>query len=214
MNIAIADDHQLFREGIRYLLRQMKDVSEIFEAHSHSELFTLLGSKKVDILLLDLNMPEMDGIEAFKKITYEFPALKIIILTMYNDIKLMNYLMQLGADSYLVKDTSFGELQEAIETVYKHGLYVHPKLGKALIEGVKLRSPKKLNISATESISTREKEILEMICEGLTAKEIAEKLFISQRTAEGHRERLLQKFAVKNTPSLIVKAIKEKIIEV
>lgn len=214
IKIAIADDHQLFREGIKFLIDQMTNISTICEAGSHQELFDCLATQKVDLILMDLEMPEMEAADALRKINSDFPDIKVIILTMFNDIKMMSYLMELGVNSYLVKDTNSEELQKAIETVYQEDYYIHPHLATALLYGIKSKQRKRPTVRKGEAISEREKEVLEMICQGLTAKEIAEKLFISQRTAEGHRKRLLAKFDVKNTASLIVKAIKMEIVTI
>ena len=214
IKVAITDDHKLFREGIRFLVEQMEGVSMIFETSSGDQLLKKLESEEPDILLLDLDMPGMDGIDVLKEVKSLFPEVKVIILTMYNDPKIMAYLMELGANSYLLKDTSASELEMAIYHVYREGYYFNREVSQAMLSGLKKQEQKKPTLKNNVSLTAREAEVLELICKEHTAKEIAEKLFISPRTAEGHRRSLIEKLGVKNTAGLIVKAIKEGIIEV
>lgn len=214
INVAIIDDHKLFREGIGFLIHQMTNIKLLIEASSYDDFREKNTSNDLDILLLDLDLPGKDGVEILQLFKEQQPELKIIILSMHNDPKMMAYLMELGASSYLLKDCSSEELNTAIEEVFANGYFFNALLAKATISSLKKPSYKKPVIGNYEAISDREKEVLVLICQQYTAKEISEKLFISQRTAEGHRKRLIEKMGVKNTAGLIVKAIKEKIIEV
>ncbi|KYG75935.1 MULTISPECIES: response regulator transcription factor [Roseivirga] len=214
IKIAIADDHKLFREGLRFLMDQMDDLEVVFEASNGKELLEQMENHEPDVLLLDLDMPEVDGLEALKQLRPKFPNLGIIILTMHSDSKMVAYLMELGANSYLLKDTSPEEFRKAISSVIQEGFYFNKMVSQAMLTGLKGQSKKKPTLNDTETLTTREIEVLELICQEYTAKEIAEKLFISHRTVEGHRKNLIEKLGVKNTAGLIVKAIKEGIIEV
>lgn len=214
IKIAIADDHKLFREGLRFLMDQMDDLEVVFEASNGKELLEQMENHEPDVLLLDLDMPEVDGLEALKQLRPRFPSLGIIILTMHSDSKMVAYLMELGANSYLLKDTSPEEFRKAISSVIQEGFYFNKLVSQAMLTGLKGQSKKKPTLNDTETLTTREIEVLELICQEYTAKEIAEKLFISHRTVEGHRKNLIEKLGVKNTAGLIVKAIKEGIIEV
>jgi DNA-binding NarL/FixJ family response regulator len=214
IKIAIADDHKLFREGLRFLMDQMDDLEVVFEASNGKELLEQMENHEPDVLLLDLDMPEVDGLEALKQLRPRFPNLGIIILTMHSDSKMVAYLMELGANSYLLKDTSPEEFRKAISSVIQEGFYFNKMVSQAMLTGLKGQSKKKPTLNDTETLTTREIEVLELICQEYTAKEIAEKLFISHRTVEGHRKNLIEKLGVKNTAGLIVKAIKEGIIEV
>ena len=214
IKVAIADDHKLFREGVRFLLEQMADISLTFEAASGRELIEKLKEQSVDVLLLDLEMDDMDGVEAIKQIRPEYPELGIIILTTYSESKMMAYLMELGANGYLLKDTDPETLQRSIESVYHEGYYFTREVSKAMITGLKSPARKKPALKNNVTLSPREIEVLQLICQEYTAKEIADKLFISPRTAEGHRRHLIEKLGVKNTAGLIVKAIKEGIVEI
>lgn len=214
IQIAIADDHKLFREGLRFLIDQMDNLEVVFEASNGKELLTELKNHNPDILLLDLDMPEVDGLEALKQIRPLYPDLGIIILTMHSDSKMVAYLMELGANSYLLKDTSPDEFNKAITSVMQEGFYFNKMVSQAMLTGLKGQSKKKPSLSHAETLTSREVEVLELICQEFTAKEIAEKLFISHRTVEGHRKNLIEKLGVKNTAGLIVKAIKEGLIEI
>jgi len=214
IKIAIADDHKLFREGLRFLMDQMDDLEVVFEASNGKELLEQMENHEPDVLLLDLDMPEVDGLEALKQLRPKFPNLGIIILTMHSDSKMVAYLMELGANSYLLKDTSPEEFRKAISSVIQEGFYFNKMVSQAMLTGLKGQSKKKPTLNDTETLTTREIEVLELICQEYTAKEIAEKIFISHRTVEGHRKNLIEKLGVKNTAGLIVKAIKEGIIEV
>lgn len=214
INVAITDDHKLFREGIRFLIDQMEGMYMLFETSSGEELLKKLESEEPDVLLLDLDMPNMDGIEVLKEIRPTYLEVKVIILTMYNDPKMMAYLMELGANGYLLKDTDPQTLEQCIESVYREGYYFTPEVSKAMLTGLQGNTRKKPLLKNNVTLSPREVEVLELICQENTAKEIADKLFISPRTAEGHRRSLIEKLGVKNTAGLIVKSIKEGIINV
>lgn len=214
IKVAIADDHKLFREGVRFLIDQMGDIEMVFEAASGRELIQKLEQERIDVLLLDLEMPDMDGVEAIKRIRPEYPELGIIVLTTYNESKMMAYLMELGANAYLLKDCEPETLQRAIESVYHEGYYFTRDVSRAMITGLKSPARKKPLLKNNVTLSAREIEVLQLICQEYTAKEIADKLFISPRTAEGHRRHLIEKLGVKNTAGLIVKAIKEGLVEV
>jgi len=214
IQVAIADDHKLFREGIHFLIDQMEGISLYFEVADGKELITRLKEEIPDVLLLDLDMPVMDGIEVLKEVRSQYQTMGIIVLTMHSDAKMIAYLMELGANGYLMKDTSPEELEQAIQSVKEEGFYFNKTVSQAMLAGLKNHNPKKPVLKNNVTLTSREIEVLELICQEYTAKEIAEKLFISPRTAEGHRRSLIEKLGVKNTAGLIVTAIKEGIIEV
>ncbi|GAB5522464.1 MAG: response regulator transcription factor [Roseivirga sp.] len=211
---AIVDDHKLFREGVHFLIEKMDDVELVFEAGNGNELLTRLQEFDTDVLLLDLDMPNMDGIDALKILRPQYPDLGVIILTTYSDTKMIAYLMELGANGYLLKDTDPETLQKAIESVYREGYFFTRSVSQAMLTGLKGQARKKPTLKNNVSLTAREVEVLELICQEYTAKEIADKLFISPRTAEGHRRKLIEKLGVKNTAGLIVKAIKEGILNI
>lgn len=214
IKVGIADDHKLFREGIRFLLQNMEGVELVLEASNGKELVDMPELSELDVLLLDLDMPEMDGLSTMKMIKPQHPGLGIIILTMHSDLKMISHLMELGANGYLLKDTSPDEFKEAIESVMQNGNYFNQRVSQAILTSLKGNDKKKVALNGNETITQREMEVLELICQEFTAKEIAEKLSISYRTVEGHRNNLIDKFGVKNTAGLIVKAIKEGLVKV
>jgi DNA-binding NarL/FixJ family response regulator len=214
IKVSITEDQNLFREGIRFLLDRMNGVEFYSETPGGAELITQLEQGELpDVLLLDLDMPHPNGIETLKIVRPLYPNLGIIILTIHTDPKMMAYLMELGANGYLFKDCDSETLEQAILNVYQEGFYFTPQLSQAMLKGLKGSYRKKPVLGNTEELSAREVEVLTLICLEFTAKEIADKLFISIRTAEGHRRHLIEKLGVKNTAGLIVKAIKENIVE-
>lgn len=210
INIGIADDHRLFREGIRMIVSEMPGIALCLEATDGEELLDQLATTSVDIVLLDLEMKKINGIETLKKIRGQYPDVKVIILSMHTEPGMINHLMKLGANGYLVKDTQKDELEKAIHEVSNKGTYFNEYVSSSLLMGLKNGNAKP---TLTIQLSVREKEVLSLICAELTTQEIAEKLFISQRTVEGHRKNLCAKLDVKNTAGLVKKAIALKFIE-
>ncbi|MCO6357949.1 response regulator [Roseivirga pacifica] len=214
IKVALADDHKLFREGIRFILGQMEGLEVLFEVSNGAELLETLTEETPDVVLLDLDMPELDGIEVLKSLRPERTDVKIIILSMHSDQKMVAHLMELGANAYLLKDTTHEELEKAIKSVDAEGHYFNEFVSQAMLKGLMSKTKTKPTLKYNVDLTPREIEVLELICQEFTAKEIADKLFISHRTAEGHRKNLIDKLGVKNTAGLVMKAIKEGIISV
>lgn len=210
IRIIIADDHQLFRNGLKILLNAFPEFEVIGEASNGEEFLRILHDTKAEIALMDINMPEMDGIEATRKGLKICPGLDIIALSMYGEEEYYNKMVDSGAKGFILKDSDISEVKEAILTVRKGGNYFSQELLYHVIQRIKHRESE--NKSA--NLSRREKEILLKICEGLSNQEIAETLFISKRTVDKHRANLLGKTNSKNTASLILFAIKNKLIEI
>ena len=210
IRIIIADDHQLFRNGLKLLLNSFADFEITGEASNGEEFLRLLNVTTADIALMDINMPEMDGIEATRKGLKICPSLNIIALSMYGEDEYYYKMVDAGAKGFLLKDSDISEVREAIITVMKGGSYFSQELLYHVIQKIKLREQE----PKTAVLSKREKEILLKICEGLSNQEIAETLFISKRTVDKHRANLLGKTNSKNTASLILYAIRNKLIEI
>ncbi len=210
ISIIIVDDHQLFRNGLKILLNSFADLEVTGEASNGVEFLKLIESVAADIALMDINMPEMDGIEATKKGLRIRPEIRIIALSMYGEEDYYYRMVDAGVKGFLLKDSGISEVRDAILTVMKGGSYFSQELLYHVIQKIKHREQE--NKSA--NLSRREKEILAKICEGLSNQEIADSLFISKRTVDKHRANLLGKTNSKNTASLILFAIKNKLIEI
>lgn len=210
IRIVIADDHQLFRNGLKILLNAFPEFEVIGEASNGEEFLRIIKHTQADIALMDINMPEMDGIEATRKGLKICPEMHIIALSMYGEEEYYYKMVDAGAKGFLVKDSDISEVKEAILTVKKGGSYFSQELLYHVIQKIKHRE----NENKAANLSKREKEILIKICEGLSNQEIAETLFISKRTVDKHRANLLGKTNSKNTASLILYAIRNKLIEI
>jgi DNA-binding NarL/FixJ family response regulator len=210
IKIIITDDHQLFRNGLKILLNAFQEFEVAGEASNGEEFLRLLKSTPADVVLMDINMPEMDGIEATRKGLKINPEIDIIALSMYGEEEYYYKMVDAGAKGFLLKDSDISEVKEAIMTVKRGGSYFSQELLYHVIQKIKHRE----NESKSANLSKREKEILMKICEGLSNQEIAEALFISKRTVDKHRANLLGKTNSKNTASLILFAIRNKLIEI
>tara|TARA_R110000796_G_scaffold252627_1_gene388939 strand:+ start:22364 stop:23017 length:654 start_codon:yes stop_codon:yes gene_type:complete len=214
IKVAIADDHSLFREGLKFILAKMSGIELILEVSNGIELLKGFEKEVPNVVLLDLEMPNGDGVETCKQLKKDYPEVKVLVLTMHSEERMISYLMEIGANGYLLKDIRHDVLKNAIEAVYTQGFYFTNEVSKSLLEGLKKHSRQVPKFGMEVSLSTREKEVLELIAKELTTLEIGERLFISERTVEGHRKNLLSKFDVKNTAGLILKAVKQGFLQV
>ncbi|NNF36240.1 MAG: response regulator transcription factor [Saprospiraceae bacterium] len=215
IKIGIVDDHTLFRAGLTRLVNSFNDCQVIFQAGNGQELLNKLSEKEdVELILLDLKMPVMGGLEALEKLKPTYKDLKVLVISMHDDIPFVVQAMKKGANGYILKDIDADELNTAINKVMDLGFYVNDKLSKVLIHGLTTdEGKKKRNIKLNEALTDIEQEILELICQGLTSQEIADKIFRSRRTIEGHKQRLLDKTNTKNTPALVAWAFRHGIVE-
>lgn len=217
IRIVLADDEVLFRKGISFLLQRKKNIDIIFEASNGEELISFLRENSIigtnpDIIIIDLKMPIINGVEATKVIHEEFPEIKIIALTSYNTKSFIANMIDVGAASYLVKNTTPQELMTTINEVHANGFYYNDEVLQVIHEY--LISPKKKLKSRylDEQLTNREIEVLKLICKQYSGAEIAEKLFLSARTVEGHRNNLLRKTECKNMIGLIIYAINNEYV--
>ncbi|MBS7564775.1 response regulator transcription factor [Mucilaginibacter sp. Bleaf8] len=214
IKIAIVDDHKLFRQGVLQILGRIKHFKPVFEAESYPQLLKELELQTPDVILMDIEIPGTDGIDGCKQILQKFPEVKIIALTMHTADNYIFYMMKAGARSYLPKDIDKETLQKAIETVYSNGFYFTDTVAAAMLNGVKGNYNRKSATRYGENpLTKRELEVLVLICNGLTTMEIAEKLFLSTKTVEGHRKNLLEKTDTSNSVSLAVYAVKSGILD-
>ena len=214
IKVAIADDHQIFRKGVILSLRQYTNIKFIFEAENGEDLIQKLTDNEApDVILMDLKMPVKDGIETTKYLNKHFSSIRIIILTMYEDERFVGHLMDSGANGYLLKSTDPAEIKKAITDVMRTGFYLNNFVNKILIKKNYAKQKFNPNLNSEVVISEREKEVLTLVCMEFTAHEIAQKMEISARTVEAIKDRLMERFGVKNSVGLVFYAMKNSLID-
>jgi DNA-binding NarL/FixJ family response regulator len=215
ISVIIADDHVLYRAGVKTALSQKTDIKIIGEADNGMHLINLLKSLPADVILLDIQMPVMDGIEALPEIRKVCPSAKVIMLTMLDDHSMITKLMEIGANSYLSKTSDSEIIYEAIKTCHKEEYYFNDLTNKALLTNLKQRNvqlPPQL-LTADAQLNDKEIMILRLMCEEKSTKEIADMVELSPRTVEALRDKLKVKTGAKSTAGLILYAVKHKLIE-
>lgn len=212
--VAIADDQKLFRKGMVALIGSFENMSLIFEAGDGQELLDLCESEAVqpDIILLDLSMPVLNGFDALKIIKEKYPQIKVIILTVHELENFILATVQAGANGYLAKNAEPEEVEKAIREVAKNDFYFTLPMLEIMRKGL-VKQTKDIKLANETKLTNREKEILQLICKQLNSNEIAEKLFLSNRTVEGHRNNLLLKTGSRNIAGLVLYALKHKLID-
>lgn len=211
--VLIVDDHALFRSGLKLLLCSTDKYEVVGEASSGVEMLKMLESEQPDVVLLDIAMPDMDGIEAATRAVELYPDLRIITLSMYGEQEYYFKMVGLGVKGFLLKNSDINEVFSAIDSVFEGGSYFSQELLFNLVSN--MRSSGELKDEDDETtLSGRELEILILICKGLTNNEIADSLFISKRTVDKHRANILEKTQCKNTANLVVYAIKNRLVEI
>ncbi len=208
--VIIVDDHTLFRNGLRILLNNMENYRVEAEAANGKQFLELLKVSVPDLVLLDINMPVMDGIEAACIAHELYPDLKIITLSMYGEEDYYYKMVNAGVKGFLLKNSDIKEVKTALDVVYDGGSFFSSELLQNLVNSLKSSAKSK---EFHTVLSEREMEILILICQGLSNQEIADKLFISKRTVDKHRANILEKSESKNTAQLVVYAIKNKLVE-
>lgn len=205
--VIIVDDHVIFRKGLYTILNEIDFVKVVGEASNGNELLDLLKKQSVDVILMDIKMPVMDGIEATKKVSAKYPEIKIIALTMFEEISYFNKMIDAGASGFLLKKTTTEELERAINLVLEDESYFSEEFMSSVNMYLK---PKQKETAIT--LTDREQEVLEMICKGYSNVEIASFLGVSSRTVDGFRARLFEKTGAKNAPNLVMFAIKNGLV--
>jgi DNA-binding NarL/FixJ family response regulator len=215
IKVIIADDHVLYRAGVRNALSQKSDIEIIAEADNGMHLINMLKSLPADVILLDIQMPVMDGIQALPEIRKVCPGAKVIMLTMMDDHSMITKLMEIGANSYLSKTSDSEVIYEAIKTCHKDEYYFSTLTNQALLNNLKQRNTQVVEQINTGEAQLNDKEtmILRLMCEEKSTKEIADLVELSPRTVEALRDKLKVKTGAKTTAGLILYAVKHKIIE-
>jgi DNA-binding NarL/FixJ family response regulator len=210
IKIIIAEDHRMFRESIREILTNAKIAEIVAEASNGLELLELLDDYKPDLILMDISMPGMDGIEATVKAIEKQPDVKVLCLSMFGEEKYYFNMVEAGAKGFVLKNAGIHELKNAIQEIAKGGSWFSAELIQKVIANINLKPRKK----KTTALTDREVEILTLICQSHTNEQIAEKINISPETVKWHRANILSKTACNNTAGLVMYAIKNKLIEI
>ena len=212
INIAIADDYKIFREGVKKCISGDKSLLVIQEADNGEDLINGFNNLLPDVVIMDLKMPIMDGMETTQIIRKKYPSIKVLVVTMYDDDKFIIHLMEIGANGYLLKNAEPDEIRKAIYAVHENGYYFNDLVNKALLKKLVMKTNIKPSFNQNVELTERELEVLKFICEEKTASEIAKEIFLSPRSVEGIRQRLIEKIGVRNTAGLVMFAVKNQLV--
>jgi DNA-binding NarL/FixJ family response regulator len=210
IRVLVVDDHAVVREGICALLADVSDIKIVGEAEDGEQAFAQVTRLHPDVVLMDITMPKMDGLQATQKITTAFPNTRVLVLTQHESIEYVLPLMHAGAAGYLLKAAHVDELTRAIRATHTEGAFLPPRMLHTLVEGIAQARVAQGHSPLTE----RERQVLRLIAEGLSIKEVAEKLCLSAKTIITHRANIMEKIGIHNTVELIKYAIREGIVKV
>lgn len=213
INVVIADDHELFRDGLKLMLSSFNNIHISGEAENGIELIQTIANTQPDIVITDINMPKLDGILATKQLSNQYPTLGIIALSMYDDDDLIIDMLEAGAKGYLLKNAHKNEVIAAIEMVNKGKPYHCKNTSKKLLQLIKCSKYNPYQGKPKSIFDEKETQIINLICKEFTTKEIAEKIFLSPRTIEGIRQKIMEKMDVTNTVGLAIYAMKNKLLK-
>jgi len=213
IKIAIADDYKIFREGLKVGLSADEALEVMLEADNGEDLLKGLESGIPDVIIMDLKMPILDGMEATKVVRKKYPSIKVLVVSMYEDDKFIIHLMENGANGYLLKNAEPDEIRRSIYAVHENGYYFNDLVNKALLKKLVLKNNLKPSFNQNVELSERELEVLKLICEEKTATEIAKEIFLSPRSVEGIRQRLIEKVGVRNSAGLVMFAVKSGLVD-
>lgn len=213
IKVAIADDHKIFRKGVIISLRHYSNIKFVLEAENGQELLDAIKVAKPDVILMDLRMPVKDGIETTKYISQHYPDIAVLVLTMHEDERFVIHLMENGANGYLLKSTDPTEIKRAITDVVEKGYYLNNFVNRILIKKSQNKNRTVPSLKKEVEISEKEREVIQYICLEFTSAEIGEKMGISARTVESIKERLMERFGLKNTAGLVFFAVKNYLID-
>lgn len=214
IKILVADDHTMFVDGIDSILKDEKDIEVVGRCYDGPSVLTFIAQQEPSLVLLDVNLPDMNGIEVCKQVNKDYPNVKILAISMFNEESFVTEILNHGAEGYILKNTGREELLTAIRTVHEGKSYFSKDVTQTIMKGLmKARKASNATTSFIPKISRREKEVLKLIVEEFTTQEIADKLFISLKTVESHRSSLLGKLNVRNTAGLVRVTMENRLLD-
>ncbi|MBI1341375.1 MAG: response regulator [Terrimonas sp.] len=213
IKVAIADDHALFRTGVKTSLSSRKDIQMVAEAENGMQLLNLLKHIKPDVVLLDIQMPIMDGLTTLPEIKKLYPDVKVIMLSMHNDHSMISRMMEIGANSYLTKESGAEMIYEAVKGVYENEFYFNDLTNKALLNGLRSKTHSESMRPQDVQLNDKEVTILKLMCEEKSTKEIADLVDLSPRTVEAIRDKLKTKTGTTSIAGLVMYAVKAGLVE-
>jgi DNA-binding NarL/FixJ family response regulator len=211
ISVLVADDHGIVREGLRRLLEDEQDIKVSGEARDGREVLEQVQAERPEVVVLDINMPHLGGLETLQRLRAKHPDVKVILLSVHGDAPFIQSAISLGADGYVLKNGRAAEIVTAIRAVTKGGSYFSPVVAREIVE--QLRTPREHSHDPFSVLSTREREVLHLIADGLSAKEVATQLNISTKTVEAHRTSLMRKLGVRKATELVRYALRHGLIE-
>jgi len=211
IKVLLAEDHHIMRQGLRSLLEQHSKISIVGEAKDGRETIQLAQKLEPDVIVMDISMPNLNGMEATYQILEDLPEVKIIGLSVHSDEQFISGMFRAGACGYLLKDCVIDELVSAIDTVVRNQIYISPSISKQVIKDYRQYLDKD-ETSVFNLLSQREREVLQLIAEGKSTKEVADKLYVSEKTIATHRQNIMNKLDIYSIPELVKYAIKEGLI--
>lgn len=211
IKIILVDDHRMFRDGVKSVLSDEENIELVGEVGNAKDLYELLKTTNPDVIITDISMPDISGIELSKYVSENYPKINILILSMHSNEEFITKSLAAGANGYLPKDTSMDELLEAINVIYKGENYFNKNISDTLLKSLISKSKPSKENTKNGTLTKREREIISHVVDGLSNKEIACKLFISIRTVDSHKNNIMQKLNLKSSVELVKYAIKNNL---
>jgi two-component system response regulator NreC len=214
IRVLVVDDHTLVRDGVCALLALTGDIELVGEAANGSEALQIVKELEPDVVLMDIAMPIMGGLEATRRIHKEFPRTRVLVLTQYDDKEYVFPVIEAGASGFISKVAASSELASGIRSVYQGDSYLSPSVAKLLVEDYQHRLNGRVRHDPYEHLTNRERDVLKLVAEGYTTQEIADRLVVSPKTVEGHRTNLMAKLGIHNRTELVKYALRKGIITI